>query len=359
MMTGWRISSTRRPHRRGRCIIGKPKAPKSPDPVATAAAQTGTNVTTALANAQLNNVNQYGPDGSVTYTTSGGQNFTDPSTGKTYYVPQYNQYTSLSPQQQAIKDQSDAAELNLGKTANQQSAFLQDYLGKPVDLSNSAVDQYINDHYTDDFNKQQNQQQTTLQTNLSNQGVKLGSAAYTNAMNDFSTARASAYDNLYGNQRQNAISTILAQRNQPLNEITALLGGSQVQTPTFGAGTNQGSIPTTDYAGIVNQNYQNQLGAYNTKMGQYNSVVGGLFGLGGKLIGLSDERAKKNIKPVGKLMGNKLYEYEYKDGFGQAKGKRIGVLAQEAEKKNPDAVIMGNDGYRRVDYGRLFLGENA
>src|SRR6478736_4531365 len=112
MMTGWRISSTRRPHRRGRCIIGKPKAPKSPDPVATAAAQTGTNVTTALANAQLNNVNQYGPDGSVTYTTSGGQNFTDPSTGKTYYVPQYNQYTSLSPQQQAIKDQSDAAELN-------------------------------------------------------------------------------------------------------------------------------------------------------------------------------------------------------------------------------------------------------
>lgn len=337
----------------------KSSAPKAPDPKETAAAQTGTNVTTALANAQLNNVNQYGPDGSVTYTTTGGQTFRDPSTGASYYVPQYNQYTTLSPQQQAIKNESDAAELNLGKTANQQSAFLKDYLGQPVDLSNEAVDKYINDHYTDDFNKQQNQQQTALQTNLSNQGVKLGSAAYTNAMNDFSTARASAYDNLYGNQRSNAVATILAQRNQPLNEISALLGGSQVQTPTFGAGTNQGSIPTTDYAGLVQQDYQNRLGVYNQQQAQKQSLLGGLFGLGGSLLSLSDERAKKNIKPVGKLMGHKLYEYEYKEGAGQAPGKHIGVMAQEAEKKAPDAVVMGNDGYRRVNYGKLFMGENA
>lgn len=342
--------------------MGKSKAPAAPDPAKTAAAQTGTNVTTALANAQLNNVNQYGPDGSVTYTQTGGKSFTDPSSGQTYNIPQYNQYTTLSPQQQAIKDQSDAASLNLGQTANQQSAFLKDYLGQPVDLSNSAVDQYINDHYTDDFNKQQNQQQTTLQTNLSNQGVKLGSAAYTNAMNDFGTARASAYDNLYGNQRSNAVATILAQRNQPLNEISALLGGSQVQTPTFGAGTNQGSIPTVDYAGLVQQNYQNQLGAYNTQQAQKQSLLGGLFGIGAAFAGnpaMSDKRAKKNIKPVGMLMGNKLYEYEYKDGLGQAKGKHIGVMAQEAEKKNPDAVVVGNDGYRRVDYGKLFLGESV
>lgn len=337
----------------------KSSAPAAPDPKVTAAAQTGTNVTTALANAQLNNVNQYGPDGSVTYTQTGGTKFTDPSSGQTYTIPQYNQYTTLSPQQQAIKDQSDAASLNLGQTANQQSAFLKDYLGNPVDLSNDAVDKYINDHYTDDFNKQQNQQQTALQTNLSNQGVKLGSAAYTNAMNDFSTARASAYDNLYGNQRSNAVATILAQRNQPLNEISALLGGSQVQTPTFGAGTNQGSIPTVDYAGLVQQDYQNKLGAYNQQQAQKQSLLGGLFGLGGSLLSLSDERAKKNIKPVGKLMNHKLYEYEYKDGFGQAKGKHIGVMAQEASKKNPDAVVMGNDGYRRVDYGKLFMGDNA
>lgn len=339
--------------------MGKPSAPKAPDPVKTAAAQTGTNVTTALANAQLNNVNQYGPDGSVTYTTSGGQNFTDPSTGKTYYVPQYNQTTKLSDAQQAIKDQTDKASLNLGTIANNQSAFLNDYLGKPVDLSSENVSKYINDHFTDDFNKQQDRQRTDLQTQLSNQGVKLGSAAYTNALNDYSTQRANAYDNMYGNQYNSAVQQLLSQRNQPLNEISALLGGSQVQTPTFGAGTNQGSIPTTDYAGIVNQNYQNQLGAYNTKMGQYNSVIGGLFGLGGKIIGLSDERAKKNIKPLGKLMGEKIYEYEYKEGMGQAKGKHIGVMAQEVEKKNPDAVVRGDDGYRRVDYGLLFSGGNA
>lgn len=331
----------------------KSSAPKAPDPKETAAAQTSTNIQTALANAQLNNVNQYGPDGSVTYTQSGGQTFKDPTTGASYYIPQYNQYTQLSPQQQAIKNQTDAAELNLGATANQQSAFLKDYLGQPVDLSNSSVDQYINDHYTDDFNKQQDKQKTALETQLANQGVKLGSAAYTNAMNDFSTARASAYDNLYGNQRQNAISTILAQRNQPLNEISALLGGSQVQTPTFGAGTNQGSIPTVDYAGLVNQNYQNQVAAYNQQQAQKQSLLGGLFGLGGSLLSLSDERAKKNIKPVGKLFGHGIYEYNYK-GEKPGTTKHMGVMAQEAERTRPDAVVMGDDGYRRVAYGKLF-----
>lgn len=299
----------------------------------------------------------------MTYTTSGGQNFTDPSSGQTYYVPQYNQYTKLSDAQQAIKNQNDATELNLGKTANQQSAFLKDYLGQPVDLSNTAVDQYINDHYSDDFNKQQDKQKTALETQLANQGVKLGSAAYTNAMNDFSTARASAYDNLYGNQRQNAISTILAQRNQPLNEISALLGGSQVQTPTFGAGTNQGAIPTTDYAGLVQQNYQNQVAAYNSQQAQKQSLLGGLFGIGAAFAGnpaisFSDKRLKKDIKPVGMLMGHKLYEYNYKD---EAKGteKHIGVLAQEAEKKRPDAVIDTNTGYKAVHYGKLFEGAGA
>lgn len=334
--------------------MGKPSAPKAPDPVKTAAAQTGTNVTTALANAQLNNVNQYGPDGSVTYTTSGGQNFTDPSTGQTYFVPQYNQTTKLSDAQQAIKNQTDKASLNLGTIANNQSAFLNDYLGKPVDLSSENVSKYINDHFTDDFNKQQDRQRTDLQTQLSNQGVKLGSAAYTNALNDYSTQRANAYDNMYGNQYNSAVQQLLSQRNQPLNEISALLGGSQVQTPTFGAGTNQGSIPTTDFAGITQQDYQNRVNAYNQQVSQSGGLFGGLLGLGGKLLSLSDERAKKNIKPIGRLMGHKVYEYEYKADMGQAPGKHIGVLAQEAERKNPDAVVKGNDGYRRVNYSALF-----
>jgi hypothetical protein len=88
-------------------------------------------------------------------------------------------------------------------------------------------------------------------------------------------------------------------------------------------------------------------------MQQSNGIIGGLFGLGGKLIGLSDERAKKDIKKVGEMEGHALYSYKYKKGKGDGK-RHVGVIAQEVEKKRPDAVSRRSDGLRQVDYGKLF-----
>lgn len=333
--------------------MGKPKAPKAPDPKETAAAQTGTNVTTALANAQLGNVNQYGPDGSVTYSTNGGQTFRDPTTGADYFIPQYEQRTTLSPQQQAIKSQTDAAELNLGSLANQQSSFLKDYLAKPVNLDTSATEARTMELARQRLDPVIAQRDEDLRTRLANQGIKAGSDAYARELNTFNQGTNDAYNQLILNGHQQAVQDILTQRNQPLNEISALLSGSQVGMPQFGAGTNQPSLPTVDYSGLVEQNYQNQLGAYNTQLQQSNGILGGLFGLGGKLISLSDKRAKKDIKRVGELDGNKLYSFRYKKGMGDNR-RHVGVMAQEAEKKRPDAVFKGADGYRRVDYGKLF-----
>jgi len=330
--------------------VGKPKAPKSPDPKETAAAQTGTNVTTALANAQLGNVNQYGPDGSVTYTTNGGRNFTDPTSGATYFIPQYEQRTTLSPQQQAIKNQTDAAELNLGTLANQQSNFLKDYLAKPVNLDTQATEARTMELARQRLDPVIAQRDEDLRTRLANQGIKAGSDAYARELNTFNQGTNDAYNQLILNGHQQAVQDILTQRNQPINEISALLSGSQVGVPQFGAGTNQPSLPTVDYSGLVEQNYQNQLGAYNTQMQQSQGILGGLFGLGGKLISLSDKRAKKDIKRVGTLKGHKLYEYSYK---GDNK-KQIGVMAQDVKKKRPDAVSMRHDGMMQVDYGKLF-----
>jgi hypothetical protein len=333
--------------------MGKPKAPAAPDPAKTAAAQTGTNVTTALANAQLGNVNQYGPDGSVTYSTNGSKSFTDPTSGAKYDIPQYEQTTTLSPQQQAIKNQSDAASLNLGTLANQQSGFLTDYLSKPVNLDTSATEARTMELANQRLSPLVAQRDEDLRTRLANQGIKAGSDAYSRELNTFNQGTNDAYNQLILNGHQQAQQDILTQRNQPLNEISALLSGSQVQTPTFGAGTNQPSLPTVDYAGMVDQNYQNQLGAYNTQMQQSNNLIGGLFGLGGKLIGLSDERSKKDIKKVGELNGHKLYSFQYKKGKGDGK-HHVGVMAQEVEKKRPDAVSRRSDGMRQVDYGKLF-----
>ena len=114
--------------------MGK-SAPKPPDPEKTASGQTATNIGTAIANSYLGNVNQVTPDGSLTYTQSGTQKWTDPLSGKQYDIPTWTATQSLSENQQAIKDQNDAASLNLSKLANTQSGRLNDLLSSPVDMS--------------------------------------------------------------------------------------------------------------------------------------------------------------------------------------------------------------------------------
>ena len=80
-------------------------------------------------------------------------------------------------------------------------------------------------------------------------------------------------------------------------------------------------------------------------------AVPGGGSLGGTFLsGLSDERAKMNAKKVGKTdSGHNVYTYEYKDAPGI---KQMGVMAQEVEKKRPDAVHVYNR-MKHVDYGKI------
>nr|WP_272951107.1 tail fiber domain-containing protein [Agrobacterium pusense] len=70
----------------------------------------------------------------------------------------------------------------------------------------------------------------------------------------------------------------------------------------------------------------------------------------------SDRRVKKDVKKVGRLMGHNLYEYQYKGERDDGR-RHVGVMAQEVEKKRPDAVV-DIGGTKHVRYGRLFeIGE--
>jgi hypothetical protein len=61
----------------------------------------------------------------------------------------------------------------------------------------------------------------------------------------------------------------------------------------------------------------------------------------------SDERLKEDIAEVGKLAdGQKVYSYTYKgDDTPQ-----IGLMAQEVEKKAPEAVSVHESGFKMVNY---------
>jgi hypothetical protein len=114
--------------------MGGSSAPKPPDPVATASAQQGLNLGTAVTQQALNNVNQYTPYGNLTYQQSGNFTMTDPLTGKPVTVPQWSSTQTLAPQQQRLLDSQTQAGITGSNLANQQLGRLGGILGKTVDL---------------------------------------------------------------------------------------------------------------------------------------------------------------------------------------------------------------------------------
>lgn len=332
-------------------MMGKSSAPKPPDPMKTAAAQTGTNISTAVANSYLNNANQVGPDGSITYSNNGYETVRDPSTGKSYQIPIRTATTQLSPQQQAIKAQTDAAQLNLGGLANQQSGFLKDYMAKPFELSNEATESRLMELGRSRLDPALDRRRESMESRLANQGVMLGSEGYDRAMSSLNEGENDAYNQLLLSGRGQAIQELLTERNQPINEISALLSGSQVSMPQA-AGYNQANIATTDVGGLINANYAQQQANYQNKQAGLGGLFSGLGSLAGGMIGLSDDEAKKDKTRHGDVEdGMGLWSFRYK-GEPKATPKHVGLMASEVEKKKPSAVKRGKDGYRRVDYGK-------
>lgn len=137
-----------------------------------------------------------------------------------------------------------------------------------------------------------------------------------------------------------------AQRNQPFNEIGALLGTGQVQSPMF-ANTPTPQMPTTDYGSLVNANYDQRLAAHQQQQ-QMSPLMGGLFGLGTSAIMASDRRLKTDVERVGVWKSLPLYLYRYVWGGPL----RIGVMAQDVLRVKPSAVVPFGE-FLAVDYGAL------
>lgn len=319
--------------------MGK-STPRAPDPYETASAQSGMNRDTAITQQLLNNTNQYNPWGSVEYEQTGTAGFTD-SQGNWVETPQFTQTTTLSPEQQAIFDQTQGAEQNLATLANDQSGFLQDYLSEPFEFTNSDAEQWAYDLASPRILQQQGQNEDTLRSTLANKGIREGSAAWNAEMSRLTNANTDQMNQLALTGRSQAFGEALSTRNQPINEITALLSGSQVSNPSqMSSPTSQVGVGGVDYTGLVNQQYQ-------ADVANQQSMMGGLFGLGSAAIGLmSDRRLKTDIKRVGETEGGTpIYTYRYKSG-GPV---QMGVMAQDV----PEAAFMTDSGYLAVDYSEV------
>lgn len=318
------------------------KAPKAPDPVATANAQGAMNQNTAVQQQLLNMVDQSNPYGSVNYNQTGSSSFTG-ADGKVYSVPKFQQTTSFTPEGQAIFDETLAAQNNLAETANTQSAAVQDTLSKPFEFNNQDAADWSYDLASSRILPQQQQDEAALRSRLVNSGLRPGTQAYSTELTRLSQNNRDQLNQLALTGRSQAFGEAIQTRNQPLNELNALLTQSQLQNPgSASSATPQASVAGVDYAGLVQQNYQNKLQASQAGMG-------GLFGLAGSLGSaaiMSDMRVKTEIKRVGSLdNGLPVYSYRYKSG-GPI---HIGVMAQDVELQNPGAVVEMN-GIKHVRY---------
>jgi hypothetical protein len=355
-----------------------PAAPAAPDYAGAAVAQGAANLESARATARLSNPNTYTPYGTQLVSYEGD-------------VPTIRQ--TLTPTAQKTLEAQQGVELSLANLGAKGANTASGVLDKPfsfggpdvqtaLDLSNVAK-MPVNAGMTGQeaimsrLEPSLARQRTSTETQLINQGLRPGSEAYDNAINllgqqetDARTQAVLQGINLdiganqqgygqalesgkFGNTaQQQALAEAIQLRQLPLNEITALMSGSQIQNPQFGAYSGATVQPAPIFAGTQAQGAFDQ-NTYNQQVSQANAATAGLYSLGGAALGapkgtFSDRRLKSNIVRLGTHpIGVGIYEY---DIFG---GRQIGVMAQELLEVMPDAVQKHPSGYLMVDYGRL------
>lgn len=252
-----------------------PSPPPAPDPAATAAAQGAVNKDTAITQAELNMINQTDAYGNkLTYNpigTSGSGN------------PRYEAVTTLSPEQQKLL----AKELGITNQAYDTAGTLfgnvQNQLGSGAPVYDETYRQQQLAAMLQRQQPQLDRDRQSLEQTLANQGITIGSQAYSDAMGDFNRRLNDlnlAADISAGNEARSQYGTARGGRTQAINELTGLLGLGQVQgfQPQQ---TPQTGVAPTDITGPTMMNYQAQVANANRP----NSALGALSGFGGAALG--------------------------------------------------------------------------
>ena len=187
------------------------KAPAAPDPFALIEAQ-----------GRENRVNEVGPSGSTIYGR-------DPTTGV------WTANRSFSPELQGLFD-------------------------KQVDLAGQDPNAYNQTIADAMFGRQKamldpvfSEQDRALEQKLANQGLPMGSEAYTGERNRFDRTRNEAYEAASRDATIAGTQTGISQRQSEFNQLAALLGGQQV-----------GPTAPIDVTGPFQSQYQGQLNSVNS-----------------------------------------------------------------------------------------------
>lgn len=177
-------------------------------------------------------------------------------------------------------------------------------------------------------------------------GDRAGVAA-ANLANQQNLAMGSTMANIYNQGYTQAIDTSMNDRNRMLGVAGAQLGAGTQMQQTEQAGKDA----------LINQFQQEQ--GYPFQVAQFlANIAMGTGALSGSTTTgtqmapfFSDRRLKHDIKKIGEAdNGLPIYTFKYKGDENQQ--THVGFMADEVEKKNPDAVGLDPSGYKTVDYDK-------
>lgn len=281
-----------------------PVYPAAPDYTGAAQATAAGNKEAAIASVEANRVNQVTPYGNLTYSQIGKSDAGNPL---------WQAKVTLSPDQQKLLDSQNAMSQGLADVGQKGVGYVADQLNNKFDWNtinqNTPAGQAGNEGWQrayDAIMTRQNPQfvrdEDRLKTQLYNQGIREGTEAWGNAMddlnrkrNDFALAAQAQAGQEEGRQfgldntaRQQAIQEQSFARNEPLNMLNAVRSGSQVTNPNFVGVPQQATTAGPDYLGAAQAGYNAQMGQVNSQLAQQNAAaaqrgntMNGLFGLAG------------------------------------------------------------------------------
>lgn len=269
---------------------GKSDAPAPPDYTSAANATAAGNREAALAGTEANRVNQYTPNGNLTYAQTGTS-----ASGN----PLWSSYQTLSPEQADIQAKNNALSQSLLGTAgtglNQVHTLLS---GNNTALDESKLaqpsiqGQAVQDAIMSRLRPEMEREQKGLDNQLANQGIMQGSEAWgtaqdkqTQGKNDLYTQAALQGIQTGNAARQQGIGEQYSTQTRPLDIVNALRTGNQVSNPAWAPVPQQTPYQGPDLLGAAQGNYNAQMGQYNAQQAQQNALTGGLFSLGSAALG--------------------------------------------------------------------------
>lgn len=258
--------------------------------------------------------------------------------------PKYSQDKSALTQQYGVI--SDLGNVDLVKNADgtyskkytlsdidtTRNALAREGLGA-VTLDPQAQEQAYYDRATRLLNDAYNRQYQNTDEALINRGIQTGTKQYNQVMGDLQNNQLGALSDL-ANQ---AVFAGQDYTSGQIGNVNALTDGRDVYALSGMGGSN--NAYDSAYAGKQYNEQMRQQRAQNIK----NAI-------GSAAYAFSDKKLKENLKKVGTLdNGLKVYVGNYKKETGLDTKPQLFLIAQEVEKKNPDAVVE-KDGYLAVNY---------